>query len=87
MKKAYELSILCDVQIGLIMFTPEDKLYMYSSEMMNDIIVKYTEFTENEEPTESFMNNDMDELILFGKKDDLDGADDEDEDDSEEVFV
>lgn len=30
-KKAYELSVLCDIDIGLIMFSPSGKLTQYSN--------------------------------------------------------
>lgn len=30
MKKAYELSVLCDVDVGLIMFSPSGRLSLYS---------------------------------------------------------
>ncbi|KAK9145072.1 hypothetical protein Sjap_004975 [Stephania japonica] len=31
MKKAYELSVLCDVNVGLIVFSPKGKLYDFAS--------------------------------------------------------
>ena len=31
LKKAYELSVLCDVEMGLIVFSPKGKLYEVSS--------------------------------------------------------
>ncbi|RWW08798.1 hypothetical protein GW17_00027741 [Ensete ventricosum] len=31
LKKAFELSVLCDVEIGLIVFSPRGKLYEFSS--------------------------------------------------------
>ena len=31
LKKAYELSVLCDVEMGLIVFSPRGKLYEFSS--------------------------------------------------------
>lgn len=42
MKKAYELSVLCSCDIGLIMFTPNDKLYLYSNRPMDELLMKYT---------------------------------------------
>jgi SRF-type transcription factor (DNA-binding and dimerisation domain) len=43
MKKAHELSVLCDCQVGLIIFSPKDKLHEYSSHDMDQILLKYTE--------------------------------------------
>lgn len=31
LKKAYELSVLCDAEVGLIVFSPRGKLYEFSS--------------------------------------------------------
>lgn len=31
LKKAYELSVLCDAEVGLIIFSPRGKLYEFSS--------------------------------------------------------
>ncbi|BAT78452.1 hypothetical protein VIGAN_02112900 [Vigna angularis var. angularis] len=40
-KKAEELSVLCDADVGLIVFSSTGKLFDYSSSSMNDIIIKY----------------------------------------------
>lgn len=39
-KKAEELSILCDAEVALIVFSSTGKLFQYSSSSMNDIIEK-----------------------------------------------
>ncbi|KAF2534475.1 hypothetical protein F2Q70_00032933 [Brassica cretica] len=31
LKKAFELSVLCDAEVGLIIFSPRSKLYEFSS--------------------------------------------------------
>jgi SRF-type transcription factor (DNA-binding and dimerisation domain) len=31
LKKAFELSVLCDAEVGLIVFSPRGKLYEFSS--------------------------------------------------------
>ncbi|WMV49375.1 hypothetical protein MTR67_042760 [Solanum verrucosum] len=31
LKKAFELSVLCDAQVGLIIFSARDKLYEFST--------------------------------------------------------
>ena len=40
LKKAYELSILCDVEIAVIMITSNRKLYQYASSNMNSILIR-----------------------------------------------
>nr|USH46160.1 MADS-box protein [Ipomoea batatas] len=40
-KKAQELSVLCDAQIALIVFSATGKLYDFSSSSMKDILGKY----------------------------------------------
>ncbi|KAK3610263.1 hypothetical protein CHS0354_022326 [Potamilus streckersoni] len=46
MKKAYELSVLCDCEIALIIFTTNNKLYQYASSDMDKVLLKYTEYNE-----------------------------------------
>ncbi|THD26149.1 Myocyte-specific enhancer factor 2A [Fasciola hepatica] len=60
MKKAYELSILCDCEIALIVFTSSQKLFQYASSDMDKILLRYTEFNE---PHESKTNRDIVELL------------------------
>ena len=59
MKKAYELSVLCDVEIALILFTSSNKLFQYASTDMDRVLLKYTEYNE---PHESRTNNDIIEV-------------------------
>ncbi|CAK9231642.1 unnamed protein product [Sphagnum troendelagicum] len=40
-KKAYELSVLCDIDIGLIMFSPSGKLTQYCNCSMEDVITRF----------------------------------------------
>ncbi len=56
LKKAYELSILCDVEIAVVMITSNNKLYQYASSNMNSILIRYTEFKD---PDESKTNADI----------------------------
>ena len=56
LKKAYELSILCDCEIAVIMITNNQKLYQYASSNMNSILIRYTEFKD---PDESKTNADI----------------------------
>ncbi|PON95759.1 MADS-box transcription factor [Trema orientale] len=41
LKKAFELSILCDAEVALIIFSPSGKLYQYASHDMDRSIVRY----------------------------------------------
>ncbi|XP_061553895.1 myocyte-specific enhancer factor 2C-like [Phycodurus eques] len=56
MKKAYELSVLCDCEIALIVFNGTDKLFQYASTDMDKVLLKYTEYNE---PHESRTNADI----------------------------
>ncbi|KAG0499415.1 hypothetical protein HPP92_003653 [Vanilla planifolia] len=40
-KKAQELSILCDAEVGLIIFSSTGKLFQFSSTSMNEIVERY----------------------------------------------
>jgi hypothetical protein len=56
MKKAYELSVLCECEIALIIFNSSNKLFQYASTDMDKILLKYTEYNELHE---SRTNNDI----------------------------
>lgn len=45
-KKAYELSVLCNCEIGLIIFSNQDKLHQYASHDMDHVLLRYTEHNE-----------------------------------------
>ncbi|PVU96004.1 hypothetical protein BB561_001446 [Smittium simulii] len=60
MKKAYELSTLCECEIALIIFNSQGKLVQYSSNDMNKILMRYTEYGE---PVESFTNADCNQIF------------------------
>jgi len=59
MKKAYELSVLCDCEIALIIFSSSNKLYQYASTDMDRVLLKYTEYNE---PHESLTNKNIIEV-------------------------
>ena len=40
MKKAYELSVLCDCEISVIIFNSHNKLFQYASTDMNKVFSK-----------------------------------------------
>ncbi|XP_057510582.1 MADS-box protein SOC1-like [Actinidia eriantha] len=41
LKKAFELSVLCDAQVALIVFSPRGKLYEFASSSMQETIQRY----------------------------------------------
>ncbi|XP_073066063.1 MADS-box protein AGL42-like [Primulina eburnea] len=43
LKKAYELSVLCDAEVALIIFSQKGRLYEFSSSSMQKIIERYLE--------------------------------------------
>uniref|UniRef100_A0A8C3K8X2 Myocyte enhancer factor 2A n=1 Tax=Calidris pygmaea TaxID=425635 RepID=A0A8C3K8X2_9CHAR len=65
MKKAYELSVLCDCEIALIIFNSSNKLFQYASTDMDKVLLKYTEYNE---PHESRTNSDIVEIVDDFKK-------------------
>ncbi|KAK3917425.1 Myocyte-specific enhancer factor 2 [Frankliniella fusca] len=69
MKKAYELSVLCDCEIALIIFSSSNKLYQYASTDMDKVLLKYTEYNE---PHESLTNKNIIEAL--NKKEHKNGA-------------
>ncbi|XP_057502217.1 agamous-like MADS-box protein AGL104 isoform X2 [Actinidia eriantha] len=49
MKKAYELSVLCDVDVALIMFSPSGRLSFFSgNRSIEDILLRYVNLPEHE---------------------------------------
>ncbi|KAM7048445.1 myocyte-specific enhancer factor 2A isoform 1-T1 [Molossus nigricans] len=75
MKKAYELSVLCDCEIALIIFNSSNKLFQYASTDMDKVLLKYTEYNE---PHESRTNSDIVETL---RKKGLSGCESPDGDD------
>ncbi|CAF1463487.1 unnamed protein product, partial [Didymodactylos carnosus] len=72
MKKAYELSVLCDCEIALIIFNSSNKLFQYASTDMDKILLKYTEYNE---PHESRTNNDIVQILNKKESKHLDNND------------
>lgn len=77
MKKAYELSVLCNCEVGLILFTQNNKLFQYASSDMDKLLLKYTEFNE---PYESKTNDDVEKLLRRKGSDNLESNSPEDSD-------
>ncbi|CAO3616250.1 unnamed protein product [Mucor fragilis] len=59
MKKAYELSVLCNCEIALLIFNTSGKLIQYASSDIDQIMMKYTEYTDLHETKSNldFINN------------------------------
>nr|AHJ60268.1 SOC1 [Paeonia suffruticosa] len=49
LKKAFELSVLCDAEVALIIFSPSGKLYEYASSSMRETIERYQRHMKNVE--------------------------------------
>ncbi|KAJ8747975.1 hypothetical protein K2173_012948 [Erythroxylum novogranatense] len=48
-KKAYELSVLCDVDVALLMFSPSGRLSLFSgNKSIEDILMRYVNLSEHE---------------------------------------
>ncbi|TKY59425.1 MADS-box transcription factor 27 [Spatholobus suberectus] len=47
LKKAREISILCDAEVGLVVFSCTDKLYDYASTSMKSVIERYNKVKED----------------------------------------
>lgn len=57
MKKAMELSILCDCEIGLVIFNSTNKLFEYCSSDMDSLVPRY--FACRDEPHEAHGTEDV----------------------------
>ncbi|KAG2380434.1 MADS-box protein [Vigna angularis] len=51
LKKAFELSVLCDAEVSLIIFSPRGKLYEFSSTSIQQSIERYRRHTKSETST------------------------------------
>ncbi|KAJ1728745.1 hypothetical protein LPJ61_003872 [Coemansia biformis] len=67
LKKAYELSVLCDSEIAVIIFSSQNKLVQYASTNMDKVLMRYTDYGE---PTESLTNVQCSSMYGDGDQDD-----------------
>ncbi|KAK0580713.1 hypothetical protein LWI29_005386 [Acer saccharum] len=51
LKKAFELSVLCDAEVALIIFSPRGKLYEFASSSLQETIQRYQKHTKDTTPT------------------------------------
>jgi hypothetical protein len=57
-----ELSILCDCEVALVVFSPNNKMFQYASVDMDKALLRYTDYTE---PPKIMTNNDVSQLLQF----------------------
>nr|BAD88437.1 MADS-box transcription factor CsMADS1 [Coleochaete scutata] len=62
LKKAYELSVLCDVDIAVIVFSPTGKLFQYASSSMKEILERYEQVPPEQKEKGSQRLDNMDYL-------------------------
>ncbi|CAI9784515.1 unnamed protein product [Fraxinus pennsylvanica] len=71
-KKAFELSVLCDAEVALIVFSSRGKLYEFSSSSVNKTIQRYLKNVKNraveQKPTEENIQNLKDETAELRTK-------------------
>eukprot|EP00898_Chlorokybus_atmophyticus_P008429 jgi/Chlat1/8588/Chrsp86S07989 len=58
LKKAYELSVLCDADIAVIMFSPTGKLFEYANSSIEDILERYRNTPKEYRDKRKFDNTD-----------------------------
>ncbi|XP_027934987.1 MADS-box transcription factor 17-like isoform X2 [Vigna unguiculata] len=73
LKKAFELSVLCDAEIALIIFSSRGKLFQYSSTDINRIIEKYRQccFDMSQIGDEAELQSQQELLVLRVKHESL----------------
>lgn len=62
LKKAFELSVLCDAEVALIVFSPRGKLYEFSSSSMHDTIQRYFMQVKDANSSKKESENSIDQL-------------------------
>ncbi|KAL3521482.1 hypothetical protein ACH5RR_019631 [Cinchona calisaya] len=64
LKKAYELSVLCDAQVALIIFSQKGKLYEFSSTNIQNTIKKYRDCVGEDQRSNQDIEKHLQELKL-----------------------
>ncbi|KAB2052285.1 hypothetical protein ERO13_A12G102700v2 [Gossypium hirsutum] len=57
LKKAFELSVLCDAEVALIIFSPRGKLFEFASSSMQQTIERYRRRTKDNETNKPIEQN------------------------------
>ncbi|KAI9113045.1 hypothetical protein K1719_015977 [Acacia pycnantha] len=68
LKKAFELSVLCDVEVALIVFSAEGKLYEFSSSSLKETIDRYQTYVKDNHAFEQNMQHLNQETASMKKK-------------------
>ncbi|XP_022969948.1 MADS-box protein AGL42-like [Cucurbita maxima] len=72
LKKAYELSVLCDAEVSVIIFSQRGRLYEFSSSIMQKTIERYRKFGKGGETntfqSEGYMQQMKQEAEMTAKK-------------------
>ena len=63
MKKAYELSVLCDCEIAVIIFNSHNKLFQYASTDMDKVLLKYTGQSDQKQQLSEEIRNKVDQIF------------------------
>ncbi|KAJ3685098.1 hypothetical protein LUZ61_014262 [Rhynchospora tenuis] len=64
-KKLYELSVLCDIDCALILFSPSGKLSLYSNRRIEDVLIKFFSTRAHENGGISPIPNEQDLVVLL----------------------
>jgi hypothetical protein len=59
LKKAYELSVLCDAEVALIVFSPRGKLYEFANPSMQKMLERYGKCSEGSNTTNTTKEQDI----------------------------
>ncbi|KAK4758607.1 hypothetical protein SAY87_019908 [Trapa incisa] len=63
LKKAFELSVLCDAEIALVIFSPRGKLYEFASSSMHGTLERYMKLTKDTRKEEKHSNEQEIQLL------------------------
>ncbi|XP_028801173.1 MADS-box protein SOC1-like [Neltuma alba] len=59
LKKAFELSVLCDAEVALIIFSPRGKLFEFSSSRLQETIKRYRSYNRDAETATRYLEQNM----------------------------
>ncbi|XAR63133.1 hypothetical protein NMG60_11022967 [Bertholletia excelsa] len=62
LKKAFELSVLCDAEVALIIFSPKGKLYEFASSSMQETIKRYLKYAKDVQTDKELVEQSMQHL-------------------------
>ncbi|XP_054779604.1 MADS-box protein SOC1-like isoform X2 [Prosopis cineraria] len=62
LKKAFELSVLCEVEVALIIFSSRGKLYEFSSSSVQETIERYRNYVRDSQKANPYLGQNMEHL-------------------------